>query len=113
MIAFQNAIKSLKILPVPIQIIHHEEEDPDMASDDEGFRFEGGGFSAEAGFPFGAPFINIAPGRNVPPVFISRRSRSGMFYAQISVNIALRKAQIMKIKYLVVLAMPTFHLRRP
>ncbi|KAF9447492.1 hypothetical protein P691DRAFT_776106 [Macrolepiota fuliginosa MF-IS2] len=61
---------------VPIHIIHHEEEDPDMASDDEGFRFEGGVFSAEAGFPFGAPFINLATGREPPPVFLSRRSRS-------------------------------------
>ncbi|KXN90585.1 E3 ubiquitin-protein ligase ptr1, partial [Leucoagaricus sp. SymC.cos] len=60
---------------VPIQIIHHE-EDLDMASDDEGFRFEGEVFGAEAGLPFTAPFINIAAGRDPPPVFLSRRSRS-------------------------------------
>ncbi|XP_006461106.1 hypothetical protein AGABI2DRAFT_204611 [Agaricus bisporus var. bisporus H97] len=60
---------------VPIQIVHHE-EDPDMASDDEGFRFEGGIFNAEAGLPFGAPFINISTGRDPPPVFLSRRNRS-------------------------------------
>lgn len=66
----------LKVAIVPIQIIHHE-EDPDMASDDEGLRFEGGVFSAEAGFPFGAPFINITAGRDPAPMFLSRRSRSG------------------------------------
>ncbi|KAF5354781.1 hypothetical protein D9756_005295 [Leucocoprinus leucothites] len=60
---------------VPIQIIHHE-EDPDVASDDEGFRFGGGLFSAEAGIPFGAPFINIATGREPPPVFLPRRNRA-------------------------------------
>lgn len=48
-----------------------------MASDDEGFRFEGGIFNAEGGLPFGAPFINITTGRDPPPVFLSRRSRSG------------------------------------
>jgi E3 ubiquitin-protein ligase HUWE1 len=48
-----------------------------MASDDEGFRFEGGIFNTEAGLPFGAPFINISTGRDPPPVFLSRRNRSG------------------------------------
>ncbi|KAJ3575128.1 hypothetical protein NP233_g1305 [Leucocoprinus birnbaumii] len=61
---------------LPIQIIHHEDEDPDVASDDEGFRLGGGIFSAEAGFPIGVPFINLATGREPPPVFLSRRSRS-------------------------------------
>lgn len=73
----QRTVKTLNSFLVPVQITHHE-EDQDMASDDEGSRFGGGVFNADAGMPFGAPFINISTGREPPPVFLSRRNRTGI-----------------------------------
>ena len=63
---------------VPIHI-NHEEDEPDMGSDEEEFVLENGNFSNDGIFSFGDIFVN--PGsRDGGGLFVHRRHRgNGMF----------------------------------
>lgn len=68
---------------VPIQIIHHEEEEPDMGSDEEEFVMENGVFSGEGIFNFGGGLVTTGGGRDGAGLFVSRRRATGDDHVQV------------------------------